>query len=423
MTARESRLAILAVALVSLGSVAEGQEWTRFRGPNGQGISREPTMPVKWTEADYDWKADLPGVGHSSPVVWGDKVFVTSGDEEARRFYVLAFSVSDGKELWRKEYPVTPYAMNRANSYATGSPSVDADHVYAVLPTPDDTLLVALDHDGREVWTSDFPGVYSQHGPGNSTVAVGDLVVFSHEQRSRPEGDGEQSAWIAVDRKTGTARWTCERESSDSVSYSTPCVYTPNDGPPQLLFTSRAHGITGVDIETGKVIWEAKSVLPLRVVSSPVIAGDLVIGTCGTGGAGLRLVAVRAGTADDATAGEQVYETRGAQAPYVPTSLFVDGLLFTYHDRGDVSCMEAATGEVFWSEKPGGPFYGSPVWVDGNLYCITRTGDVVVLRASRSYELLAVNPLGEGSYATPAVAGGRMYLRTFSQLIAIGATK
>jgi len=149
-------------------------------------------------------------------------------------------------------------------------------------------------------------------------------------------------------------------------------------------------------------------------VSSPVIAGDYLIGTCGQGGGGVRLVAVRPGS------GEVVYETRGLQAPYVPTPLAVGDLLFVCHDRGDISCLVAATGELLWSERPAGPFYGSPVCVDGKLYCTTKTGEVVVVRASRTYELLAINPLNEPSYATPAIAGGRMYLRTFSHLISIG---
>jgi outer membrane protein assembly factor BamB len=410
--------AVLAIAVVCLASTARGREWTRFRGPNGQGISPEPTMPVKWTEEDYNWTAPLPGVGHSSPVVWGNRVFITGGDRELSRTYILAFDVSDGRELWRKEYDLSPSKLNKSNSYATGTPSVDADRVYTLLPTAETTLLVALNHDGEEVWRRDFAGVRSQHGPGNSTMTVGDLVVFSHEQRRAKQGESAPGAWIAVDAKTGKDRWRCQREAGEKVSYSTPCVYTPEGGKPQLLFTSRAHGVTGVDVETGKVVWEAKSALPARVVSSPVIAGDLVIGTCGSGSAGLRLAAIRPGAS-----GEEVYEGKGPFAPYVPTSIVVDGLLFTYHDQGDVSCMAAATGEALWSEKPAGRFYGSPVCIDGNLYCMTREGDMVVLKASRSYELLAVNPLGEGTHATPAVADGRMYLRTFSRLICLGGAE
>jgi outer membrane protein assembly factor BamB len=187
-----------------------------------------------------------------------------------------------------------------------------------------------------------------------------------------------------------------------------------------LIFTSEAHGISGVDPHTGKVIWEIDSALPARVVSSPVIAGDLIVGTCGRGGAGLQLSAVRPGSTENPEKATLAYKCTGKTAPYVPTSLAKDRLLFTFHDRGDVSCLRSETGNVLWSERPGGMFYGSPVWVNGLLYCINRKGEVLVLKAAPTYELLAVNPLSEKSQATPAVAGGKMYLRTYSHLISIG---
>ena len=395
------------------GSVSSAQEWTRFRGPNGQGIGSGAAIPVTWTEGDYNWKAALPGVGHSSPVVWGDRVFVTSADQQANLLYVLALSASTGEEMWRKEYPVTPHALNRDNAYAAGTPAVDAERLYVALPTDRETRVMALNHEGQEVWAKQVSGVSAFHGPAISVMAVDGLVVFSLEQEARGTTDATPSVWLALDAATGDVRWTCER-GSGQVSYSTPCVYTPPDGPPQLLFSSCAHGLSGVEIATGKVLWDAGPVLPQRVVSSPVIAGDLLIGTCGQGGGGVRLVAIRPGS------GEVVYETRGLQAPYVPTPLAVDDLLFVCHDRGDISCLVAATGELLWAERPAGAFYASPVHVDGRLYCTTRDGEVVVLRASRTYELLAINRLGEPSSATPAIAGGRMYFRTLSRLVSVG---
>ncbi len=161
--------------------------------------------------------------------------------------------------------------------------------------------------------------------------------------------------------------------------------------------------------------------LPARVVSSPVIAGDLLIGACGKGSAGKQLVAVRAGSGGNSKRPEVVYICAGKSAPYVPTSLAKDGLLFTFHDQGDVSCLRIDTGEVLWCEKPGGKFYGSPIWVNGLLYCINRQGNVLVIKAAPTYELLATNSLGEKSQATPAVADGKMYLRTYSHLISIGS--
>jgi len=412
---------LFVVSVILLVSVSQGREWTRLRGPNGQGISQAKTIPVKWTEKDYNWKVKLPGGGHSSPVLWGEKIFVTSSDQKAGQGIFLALRVSNGEVLWQKEYALSPYRMNRDNSYATATPAVDGDHVYVLWATTKETTLAALDHDGGDVWERSFGGVNCQHGPGSTPIVFDDIVVFTHEH----EGSGKdaRSAWIAVDRKSGQTRWKLERQSSPKTSYSTPCVWSRGTDAPQLIFTSRAHGMTGVDARTGTVVWEVKSAFPNRVVSSPVIAGELLIGTCGDGSSGKRLIAIRPGTSDKSSQPKEAYKIDSSSTPYVPTSLARGGLLFTYHDRGQVSCLRSATGEQLWREKPGGRFYGSPVWVDGKLYCITREGDVVVLKAGASYELLAVNPLGEKSHATPAVAGGRMYLRTYSHLISIGPKK
>ena len=403
---------------ILLTCAAYGQEWTRFRGPNGQGISDARTIPIKWTDKDYNWKVKLPAGGHGSPVLWNDKVFVTCETPEPTGGILMALSVSDGRVLWQKKYKLTAYRSHNDNSYATSTPVVDAEGVYVLWQTSGETIIAGLDHNGRELWQRSFPGINSRFGPGTSPMLINDIVIFTHEQWEG--GKGKQSAWIALDRLTGETRWTTKRNNKQ-ISYSTPCVYQSDGRKPQLIFASMAHGISGVDPHTGKVIWELDSALPARVVSSPVIAGDLLIGACGKGGAGIQLSAVRPGYGDNHGQASQVYKRTKKTAPYVPTSIAKDGLLFTFHDRGDVSCLRSQTGDVLWSEKPGGRFYGSPVWVNGLLYCINRKGEVLILKAALTYELLAVNPLGEKSQATPAIAGNRMYLRTYSHLISIGS--
>ncbi len=392
-------------------SVVSGQEWTRFRGPNGQGVSSSDgsaTIPVKLGEENLCWKIELAGGGHSSPVLWGDKVFVTSGDQKARKGFVQAFGAKDGKLLWEKEYSLGSYRVNSLNSYATGTPSVDADGIYILFPMEQESFLIALDHAGEEIWKKPFAGVKSAHGPGNSTIVVGDIVVFAHEQR-----DTEASAkgqWIAVDRKTGKTRWTIDRRNTTNVSYSTPCLYEGN-----LVFPSHAHGLTGVDPVAGKIVWEVEGTFEKRVVASPAIAGELIFGSSGQGGGGKHLVAVKPGDRNGSK-GEIAYKLDGATAAYVPTALGCDGMVFTFHDRGDVCCIRAATGDILWTAKPGGRFYGSPGLVGERIYCITREGTLVVIKAADKYELLAISDLGEMSHATPAIAGGRIYLRTFSHL-------
>jgi outer membrane protein assembly factor BamB len=412
----------LLLAVVVPLSMSQAQEWTRFRGPNGQGISDAKAIPVKWTENDYSWKVELPGGGHSSPVLWGGTIFLTSGDAKAGHGILLALRVSDGAVLWQKEYTLTAYRMNKLNSYATATPAVDGDYVYVLWTTPEETILTALDHAGTEIWKRTFEGVRCQHGAGSSPIVCGDMVVFTHEHENSSSKDAK-SAWIAVDRKTGQTRWTLQRQTGPKTSYSTPCIYSPPTESPQLIFTSNAHGMTGVDPNTGKVIWEVAGALPARVVSSPVIADGLLIGACGDAGLGKCLVAIRPGTNDGSVQPTEAYKIDSGVRPYVPTSVSKDGLLFAFYDGGYVSCLRAATGERLWQEKPAGRFFSSPVWVDGRLYCITMDGEVVVVKAAETYELLAINPLGETSHAAPAVAGGRMYLRTYSHLFSVGGKK
>ena len=422
MTGKQYLHVFLATLAILWASVSQGQEWTRFRGPNGQGISSAKTIPVKWTEEDYNWKVELPGGGHSSPVLWGDKLFVTSGDQQTGNSVIFALNVSDGKILWQKEYSLSKYRPNKLNSFATATPTVDADYVYVLVTSPEKTFLAALNHQGAEIWQRKFEGVRCQHGAGTSPIVHNDMVIFTHEHENSSSKDA-RSIWVAVDRKTGVTRWTLERQTGPKTSYSTPCVYTPAGSKPQLIFNSNAHGMTGVDPGTGKVIWEVASAFPARVVSSPVIANELLVGSCGDGGSGKRLIAIRPGSSDGSIQPTEAYKIDSGYRPYVPTSIAKEGLLFTFHDRGYVTCRKSATGRQLWEEKPAGRFFSSPVWVDGKLYCITMDGDVVVIKAAETYELLAINPLGETSHATPAITDGRMYLRTYSYLFSVGGKK
>jgi len=422
ITGKQFLQVFLAALAILWSPVSQGQEWTRFRGPNGQGISDAKTIPVKWTEKDYNWKVELPGGGHSSPVLWGDKIFVTSGDQQAEHSVLLALNTSDGTVMWQKEYAISKYRPNKLNSFATATPAVDADHVYVLWTSPEETILAALNHEGTEIWKRTFEGVRCQHGAGSSPIVHDDMVIFTHEHENSSSKDA-RSIWVALDRKTGETRWTLDRKTGPKTSYSTPCVYTPATGAPQLIFNSNSHGMTGVDPGTGKVIWEVTSAFPARVVSSPVIADGLLIGTCGDGGSGKCLTAIRPGTKDGSIHVTEAYRIDSGVRPYVPTSVYMNGLLFTFHDQGYVSCLRAATGERIWQEKPAGRFFSSPVWADGRLYCITMDGDVVVVGAAETYELLAVNPLGETSHATPAIAGKKMYLRTYSHLFSVGGKK
>jgi outer membrane protein assembly factor BamB len=402
----------VAVLLLTFMLAGRAQEWTRFRGPNGNGLSEAKTIPTKWEATDFNWKVSLPGGGHSSPVLWGNNLFVTSCDEKAGKFHVLCLKTSDGSVRWQKEFPLTPMEKHNYNSFASSTPTVDADRVYVCRTEAAHITMSAFSHGGELVWEKDLGPFAAQHGAGASPIVYGNLLFFPNEQSG-------ESFLLGMDARTGETRWKTPRESGPG-SYSTPCLYQPrSESPPLVIFNSQEHGISALAPDTGKVIWEFEKAFNKRSVSSPVLAGGLIIGSCGGGGGGNYVVAIRPGDPAKGTKPDRAYEIRRS-APYVPTSICVGDWLYLWSDGGIVSRVNAATGEVQWQERVGGNYFGSPVCVDGRLFCVSTAGEVVVVAVSDKFEVLARNPLDELTHSTPAVAGGRMYIHTVGHLVSIG---
>jgi len=406
---KAGRIAVLLFLLASIA--AQAQEWTRFRGPNGSGISDAKTIPTQWSASDLNWKVALPGVGHSSPVLWGEKVFVTSCDDQTGKFYLLCLNTGDGTIRWKKEFSLARSDKHALNSFATSTPTVDADRVYFCRTEPAHIMLSAFTHNGEPVWEKDLGPFEVNHGSGTSPIVYDGVVVFANEQAG-------ESFLIALDARTGATKWKTPRKSGMG-SYSTPCVYEPKQGKPQLIFNSDVHGISGISPETGKVLWEFDKAFDKRSVSSPVLAGDFIIGSCGSGGGGNYVVAVRPGEVAMGKKPERGYEVRRS-ASYVPTSVCVGDWLYLWSDAGIVSRVHAATGEVKWQERAGGNFFGSPVFAGARLFCVSTTGEVVVVGAGEKFEVLARNQLDEQTHSTPAIAGGRMYIHMSGHLVSIG---
>jgi outer membrane protein assembly factor BamB len=406
--------AIVLLAALGWQQTNHAQDWTRFRGPNGTGISRATTIPTRWSPQDINWKVELPGNGQSSPVVWGNKIFLTStsGTEGQRSVYAL--DTDQGELLWEWKTEFDLYRQHQYNSFASSSPAVDAERVYVCWTTPDQYILMALTHQGEVVWKRDLGPYSSQHGGGTSPIVYEDKVILANDQKDEREG---QSFLIAVDAATGKTVWKTPRRSV-RAAYSTPCVYNPPGEKPSLIFNSWTHGISAVDPDTGNVLWQYDQAFDKRSVSSPVLASGVIIGTCGSGGGGNYVVAIRPGNRQGKQP-ELAYEIRRA-APYVPTGIAWKGWVFLWNGSGIVTCIDAPTGEVRWRERVPGDYFGSPVCVDGRLFAISTNGDVVVLKASDQFRQLAVNSLGEKSHATPAIADGVMYVRTWGHLYSIG---
>lgn len=325
---------------------------------------------------------------------------------------LVAVDAADGKIVWQREYQTGPFRQHSDNSYASSSPAVDESRVYICWMSPEGSGLAALDQkDGKEIWRKDLGPFVSQHGPGASPIVEAGKVILEIDQ------DQPKSFLAAFDAKTGAEQWTWEHDGA-KASASTPCIFYPKKAPPQVVTISNTLGMSAIDLQTGKLAWQLPKLMPLRCVASPVVTpGNLIIGQCGEGQAESFVYAVK--VAEDGKSAEPAYEVRRTGG-YVPTPLALGDLLFLWKENGLVTCLRAATNEQIWSERVQGPFYGSPVAVADRLYNVTRKGELVILKAGEQFQELGRIPLGEASYATPAVSGDRLILRTFTHLLSLG---
>ncbi|WP_397571797.1 PQQ-binding-like beta-propeller repeat protein [Schlesneria sp. T3-172] len=407
---------LAAMALCGDSSPVAAQEWTRFRGPNGTGESEATTTPATWTSEDYNWNVKLPGLGHSSPVVWGNQVFLLSADPETATRYVLSYDATLGTELWNRSFESTPHHLHKQSSYASSTPAVDANRVYVAWSDPASVTLMALSHQGEILWKSDLGRWYSQHGFGTSPMLVDDLVVLSNSQEAKDgpnPAEEPQSFMMAFDAATGEERWRIPRNPVNT-SYAVPALFEPKNRPRQIVSMSTGDGMFGLDPRTGKEIWFNKC-FDKRTVSSPLVMGDMIFGGTGSGGGGSYVVALRS----DGTDASLAYKF-DAQAPYVPTVVARGDLLFLVSDGGVASCIDLKTAKVHWRQRIGGNYNSSPVRAHDKLYCLSQDGEVVVLAAEKEFAELGRVSLGEGSRATPAIANGTLFLRTFSHLMSVG---
>lgn len=386
----------------------EPGQWTRFRGVNGSGNHIGGGIPSSWDNNSYLWRIDLQGSGHASPVVWGDKIFVTSAEDTGHIGYVICVDAADGTIFWQKEFGLSALNMHVDNNLASASPTVDETSLYCIWYTREKIILTALSHKGVLQWESVFDGIETRHGGGSSLMQTDTDLIFTREQEN---GSSFSSSWVAVDKKTGNTRWELGRETTQSNSFSTPTLVEMEDKTEQLIFTSEAHGFSGVEPQSGKLLWERKGLLPHRVVASPVFADGIIIG-CRKGEA----VALGLDRTTKVASDTALYRLARNISPYVPTPIVVDGLLFLFTDNGTVVCVELFSGEVLWKERPAGPIYGSPICVEGKLYCMTKAGKILVIGATSEYQLSGIQDLGEASFSTPVVCESGMVFRTLSQL-------
>jgi outer membrane protein assembly factor BamB len=395
-------LVLAALLCRSLGARGE-ENWSRFRGPNGAGQS-ETSLPASWTEEDYRWRISLPGHGFSSPIQWDDRIFVTSASADGGHRQLFCIDFKNGKTLWQRDTPGNAYKIHKQNSYAASTPCADADRVYVTWVTPEAFWVLAYRHDGELAWKRDLGSFASQHGYAGSPMIWQNELIVNNDQE---ETDGTLTA---LNLANGDVVWQTPRRGTQEA-YSTPCIWKADDGSEQLIFNCQSHGICGIEPKSGKVLWETP-LFDKRSVSSPYMVGKLVIGTCGSGGGGNYLVALRPGTTEPA------FKIKAA-APYVPTTVARGDLLFLVSDNGVASCIACPSGEVRWTKRIGGNYSSSLVRAADKVYATASDGEIVVFAAGKEFKELGRMKLGETCRSTPAIAKQSLLIRTESHLMCL----
>jgi outer membrane protein assembly factor BamB len=411
--------AFLAGALALLANRPSAAEnWPRFRGPGGQGVSVEKDLPLTWSlTTNLAWRTRVPGVGWSSPIVWEDRVFLTAASPDGTSCHLVCVNAVDGNIVWDKEViKQDPPRKLAENSHATPTPASDAKLVYAAF---NGGRILAVDRGGNVVWSWRDPQFVSKHGLSASPILYEDLVImpFDGNGPSDVNNIGYLTAWdgafiVALDKRSGQEKWRAKRGLSRQA-HVTPMLAEVNHK--TQLISGAGDVVQGFDPGSGEPIWSVGS-RGGGVVPSIVCGQGLVFTSSGYGAPALR--AIRPDGRGDLTATHIAWESR-ANVPLMPSFVYADGLLFCLKETGVISCLEAESGRAIWTERLGGAFGASPVLAEGRLYCLAEDGTTTVIAADRTFAVLARNPLEGACKASPAISGGRIFIRSENSLSCI----
>jgi outer membrane protein assembly factor BamB len=435
----------MVMILAAWNVAARADDWPQWRGPHGNGVSTEKDLPSHWSKDTVAWRAPLGGLGVSSPVVFGDRVFVTSqvgrgarrpgvhptlargeeasaekplggaraeGDEGAPRgveFVVEAFHRQDGRRLW--QYRLASEgdlpAIHDKHNLASPSPVTDGRLVYAWFGTGQ---LAALDMDGRLIWRRNLAKEYSPFevdwGHGSSPALYGESLYLLCDHKPA-------SYLLALDKRTGKEKWKADR-GKERKSHSTPTLVTGPRG--DELVVNSSERIDAYDPRTGELLWYTGE--PNRFpIPVPTFAAGVLYASRGYRSG--PYMAIRAGGRGDVTR-SHVQWSVPTGAPYVSSLVHYDGLVYMANDAGIVTGVDAKSGEKVWQERIPGIFTASPVAGDGKVYLLSETGEVIVLAAGRQPRVLERNVMDERMVASPAVSRGQIFIRTDGHLLGIG---
>jgi len=441
--------AITAAWAVSRLSSAPGDGWPGFRGPSASGVADGQHVPDTWngtSGANIRWKIPVPGLAHSSPIVWGDRIYVTtaissrtdvsfkpglygegtaSEDRTPQQWVVMALDRLTGKTAWtRTAYQGVPKEKRHIKAtYANATPFTDGRYVVAFFGSQG---LYAFDMGGRPAWQKDLgvlnTGAYDlpeyEWGTASSPIIYKDLVIVQCDTQA-------ESFVMASDVKTGKTVWKTVRK--ELPSWGTPTVFQPLRGGAAELVTNASNFIRGYDPDTGAERWRLGGSSKITA-PTPVFSKDLVIVASGRGPE-RPIFAIKPGgsgditPAPDAASSAHVAWRKTGRGSYMPTPLIYGDILYVLGNAGLFDAYDLATGAEIYRQRlehGGSGFSASPVAADGRIYLSSEDGDVFVVRSGRTFELLAKNPMGEPLMSTPALAGGTMFVRGERHLFAIG---
>jgi outer membrane protein assembly factor BamB len=421
-------------ALALLSCFARAADWPAWRGPTGIGLCAEKNLPVKWsTTENVKWRIALPEPGNSTPIVSRERVFVTQAVGDRRT--LMCFDRRDGKLLWQQGVTTKENEpTHQANPYCSGSPVTDGDRVIASFASDG---LFCFDRDGKELWRrTDLGKQIHIWGGAASPVIHGDLCFLNF-------GPGETTYLLAVDKRTGRTLWKHDEETgygkppsadvrvspssknakgakanvaTDIGGWSTPVIM--NVGGKDQLLVSWPRRLAAYDPQTGRELWTCAGLNPL-IYPSPLHERDLIVAMGGFNGSAF---AVRVSTADhgDITATNRLWQ-HPREKQRIGTGVLLEGRIYIHDDPAIAECIDARTGQTIWEERLKGPGQSQTNWssvllADGNCYTITQGGDCFVFKASPTFELVAVNPLGEKSNSSIVASDGELFIRTWQGL-------
>ena len=385
--------------------------WSRWRGPSGQGVVAPGTYTNFWSPtSNVKWRTLVPGRGNSSPIVWGDRIYLTTAQDNGAKLSILAFGRADGRKLWETIVPQEGVEhVHQKNGHASATPVTDGRAIYASFGRHG---LAAFDLNGKMLWHRRFGVIDNYHGPAGSPVLYKDRLFLYQDHN----GSAGQRAFVAAfDAKTGKTLWETPR--SETVGWGTPVVITAGDRDELIVNSQRR--VAAYDPASGRELWTVRG-MTFEVIPTPVVGDGLVFASSGRAGP---TFAIRPGGNGDVTSTHVAWSTPKG-SPFVPSPMVHDGLLYLINDMQSVlTVYEAKTGALVYQGRLGVArregFSASPVVVNGEVFFTNDDGETFVVKAGREFKLLHTNTLGERTLASPALVDGIWYWRTASSLVAI----